>query len=1157
MKQVLGLDLGSSSVGWAVIQEGDSADNRIIDIGCRIIPLTVDDANQFSKGLTITKNAERTQKRTQRKGYDRYQLRRHNLLVVLKRLNMLYDESLVSLKSIDLWEMRARAVHEQVSLPELGRILFHLNQKRGYRSVKGDCADKKQSIYLQEIADRYAKINNLGITIGEFFYKELLLNSSFRCKDCVFPRDAYVEEFDRIISTQRRFYPQVITDDVVDEIRNRVIYYQRPLKSCKHLVTSCELETRILVVNGKNINIAPKVAPRSAPLFQVCKIWESINNIVLENREKDKRYITLDEKLKIFEFMNTHEKLKVQDLYKLLGIKKSDGWYGGKALGAGLQGNTTRIALANALQGLDNCDELLRFNLSVIDSENVDTETGEMIPVIDVKYEDEPLNRLWHTLYSISDQEELRKVLMKNFGITNEETLSKLCNIDFVKMGYGNKSTRAIRRLLPFLQQGYLYSKSCSLAGYASKSLTKAENESRELLSSIKLLDKGALRQPVVEKILNQMINVVNALMERYGKFDEIRIELARELKQSKEEREQASKSMSANQRENENNANSIKEFGLSPTRSRLQKYKMWKECGEICMYCGQPVGVKQFLLGYGVEVEHIIPKSLLFDDSFSNKVCACRKCNQEKNNRTAYDYMKSKSEADFQNYVDRVNDYFREHKISKAKYDKLMMSSTEIPDDFIDRQLRESQYVARKAKEILQSVCYNVYTTSGSVTDFLRHTWGWDTVLHTLNLPRYKKGGLTEYVDYEHMGQIHKEERIIDWSKRLDHRHHALDALTIACTKQGYIQRLNNLSSLKDVPFQSAEKQGEMYRDKLSRLERYIISQPHFSTAEVLAAVENILVSFKAGKRVATLGKRYIHRRGKRTLVQSGIIVPRGPLCEESVYGCIKKQEKDKKGNIRYVDEFVIKYPLSAIDAKSVNDIIDKGIRDIVTERLNAFAGNEKSAFAKPLYDHQGNKIRSVRCRTGLSAVAPVRYNADGEAVAFVKPGNNHHVAIYCDKNGEWKEHVVTFWHAVERKKNGLPVIIENTSDAWEMVTDKMSENFQTLLPAPNMHLKYSMQLNEMFILGMSDDEYNDALRCGNYAELSKYLYRVQKLSTKYYVFRHHLETTVDDKYNGKKNEILSKNMNKMINIRSLGALQGYNPHKVQISVIGKIVEK
>lgn len=1138
MKQVLGLDLGSSSVGWAVIQEGDSADNRIIDVGCRIIPLTVDDANQFSKGLTITKNAERTQKRTQRKGYDRYQLRRHNLLMVLKRLNMLYDESLVSLKSIDLWGMRARAVHEQVSLPELGRILFHLNQKRGYRSVKGDSADKKLSIYLQAIADRYAEIKNRGITIGEFFYNKLAENSSFRCKDNIFPRAAYVEEFDKIISTQKLFYPQILTDDVIDEIRNRVIYYQRPLKSCKHLVASCELETKSVIVNGKTISIAPKVAPRSAPLFQVCKIWESINNIVLENRIKDRYYITLDEKLKIFEFMNTHEKLKVQDLYKLLGIKKSDGWYGGKALGTGLQGNTTRIALANALQGLDNCNEFLRFNLSVIDSENVDTETGEIIPIIDAKYENEPLNRLWHALYSISDQEELRKVLMKSFGIVNEETLSKLCNIDFVKMGYGNKSTRAMRRILPFLQQGHMYSEACSLAGYASKNLTKEENESRELLSSIKLLDKGALRQPVVEKILNQMINVVNALIEKYGKFDEIRIELARELKQSKEEREQASKSMSANQRENEKNAALIKEYGLAPTRSRLQKYKMWKEGGEICMYCGQPVGVKQFLQGYGVEVEHIIPKSLLFDDSFSNKVCACHKCNLEKKNRTAYDYMKSKSEAEFQSYLDRVNEYFREHKIGKAKYDKLMMPATEIPDDFIDRQLRESQYIARKAKEILQSVCYNVYATSGSVTDFLRHTWGWDTVLHTLNLPRYKKGGLTEFVDYEHMGQIHKEERIVDWSKRLDHRHHALDALTIACTKHGYIQRLNNLSSLKDIPFQSAEKQGEMYRDKLSRLERYIISQPHFSTAEVLAAIENILVSFKAGKRVAASGKRYIHRGGKRTLVQSGIIVPRGALSEESVYGCIKRLHKDKKGRNTYVNEYVIKYPLSAIDSKCVKDIVDKGIRNIVAERLNAFAGNEKSAFAEPLYDHQGNIIRSVRCRTGLSAVAQVRYNTDGEPIAFVKPGNNHHVAIYCDMNGEWKEHVVTFWHAVERKKNGLPVIIENTSAAWEMVTDKMSENFQTLLPAQNMHLQYSMQLNEMFILGMSDEEYRDALRNEDYATLSKNLYRVQKLSSMYYVFRHHIETTVDDKYNGKKNEMLSKNMGKMINIRSLGAL-------------------
>lgn len=1164
MKQILGLDLGSSSIGWAIVYEDDSLKNKIVDMGCRIIPLSTDDANQFSKGQTITKNAERTQKRTQRKGYNRYQLRRQNLLIALTKLGMMYDETLVSLRSIELWGMRARAAREQISLSELGRVLFHLNQKRGYRSAKGDATDKKQSAYLQAITDRYMQIKQQDITIGEFLYSKLVEDSSFRCKDNIFPRAAYVEEFDRIISIQKLFYPQILTDDVINELRNRIIYYQRPLKSCKHLVASCELEKRSILVNGKTISVAPKVAPRSAPLFQVCKIWESINNIILENRTKDRYHITIDKKLKIFEFMNTHEKLKVQDLYKLLGIKKSDGWYGGRALGTGLQGNVTRCAIANALQGYENIEELLRFDLSVVDSEQVDTETGEIIPIIDAKFEDEPLNRLWHTLYSISDQEELCRVLIKNFGITNEETLNKLCCIDFVKIGYGNKSTRAIRRLLPFLLQGYMYSEASSLAGYECKSLTKAENESRELLSSIKLLDKGALRQPIVEKILNQMINVVNALIEKYGKFDEIRIELARELKQSKEEREQATKSMNANQRENEKNAALIKEYGLTPTRSRLQKYKMWKECNGICMYCGQPVNVKQFLQGFEVEVEHVIPKSLLFDDSFSNKVCACRKCNQEKNNRTAYDYMKSKDETKFQNYVDRVNEYFREHKISKAKYDKLLMSATEIPDDFINRQLRESQYIARKAKEILQSVCYNVYATSGSVTDFLRHTWGWDTVLHTLNLPRYKKGGLTEIVDVEHKGQKYTEERIAGWSKRLDHRHHALDALTIACTKQGYIQRLNNLSSLKDVPFETVEKQGDGYRDKLSRLERYIISQPHFTTAEVLAAIENILVSFKVGKRVATLGKRYIQRGGKRVAAQTGIIVPRGALSEESVYGCIKKQEKDKKGNIRYTDEFVMKYPLSAIDSKCVKDIVDKRIRDIVDARLKSFVGDEKKAFDAPLQDHQGNIIRSVRCRTGLSpvSVASVRYNSDGEPIAFVKPGNNHHVAIYCDKNGEWKEHIVTFWHAVERKKNGLPVVIENTSAAWEMVTDKMSESFQALLPEPNMHLQYSMQQNDMFVMGMSDDEYYDALRNEDYVTLSKNLYRVQKISSGAYVFRKHSDTQTDDKYidvDGKRKFNLEKSrlIETVFWISSLRALQKLNPHKVQISVIGKIVEK
>ena len=442
----------------------------------------------------------------------------------------------------------------------------------------------------------------------------------------------------------------------------------------------------------------------------------------------------------------------------------------------------------------------------------------------------------------------------------------------------------------------------------------------RELCEKLKPIPKGELRQPVVEKILNQLVNLVNALLSEYGQFDEIRVELARELKQNREERKSATESINKNQKINEEIASRIKaEYALIPTRSRIQKYRMWEETGHICMYCGNPVNVKEFLLGSGVEVEHIIPRSVIFDDSFSNKVCACRKCNKDKGNLTAYDFMKTKTDGDFDAYLERVNKLSDDKRISKTKRANLLTPAAELKSDFIERQLRESQYIAKKAKEMLQSICMNVYSTSGTITDFLRHLWGWDNVLHTLNFEKYREAGLTEMIEQEVNGKKIEVERIADWSKRMDHRHHAIDALTIACTKQGYIQRINNLNSLKETSFTSFkdEEQGEQTRQRLTRLERYIKMQPHFSTDEVMKAVENIAVSFKGGKRAASVGKRYIFKNGKRICVQKGVIIPRGALSEESVYGRICNSETGKR-------EIVIKYKLGQLSLNDVSSIVD-----------------------------------------------------------------------------------------------------------------------------------------------------------------------------------------------------------------------------------------
>lgn len=1161
MKRVLGLDLGSSSIGWAIVDErsdeilteqsGNGSKDEIVDIGCRIVPLSPDESTQFAQGQALTKNAERTKQRTQRKGYDRYQLRRALLLEELGKLGM-YEGRTLPLSTLELWGLRARAVEERISLAELGRVLCHLNQKRGYRTVKSDFENKESGDYVQAVVGRYNELRERQMTIGQYLYEGLKADPAFRCKERIYPRDAYVEEYDAIMARQRTFHPDLLTEAVISRIRDYIIFHQRPLKSCKHLVARCELERHEVQINGRTRNCGPKVAPRSSPLFQVCKIWESINNLNIRNKRNELLPISPEQKQAIFDFMNTHEKLKANDLKSLLGIKSRE-WLVGKATGTGLQGNTTYCTIAKALADHPDRDELLRFDLHATDGRHADAQTGEVAKTIDASFEREPLYELWHTLYSVSDISELRRVLRDRFGIEEEKTLEALSRIDLVKSGYGNKSARAIRRILPYLQQGMQYHEAKCAAGYDDAPLTKERNEARQLADSLQPVLKEELRQPVVEKILNQLVNLVNALMAEHGRFDEIRIELARELKQSRQEREETHRAIGQTTKKNEEIAERIREeYHLTPTRSRIQKYRMWEESDHTCVYCGQPVQATDFLSGAEVEVEHIIPRSILFDDSFSNKVCACRQCNREKGNSTAFDFMKGKGPAEFEAYTERIAAWAEKKRISETKRRKLMMPASELPDDFIERQLRESQYIAKKAKEMLQSVCRNVHATSGSITDFIRHIWGWDDVLHELNFERYRDAGLTKSVERRNGKETARAERIAGWSKRLDHRHHAIDALAIACTKQGYIQRINNLNSLKEISFlpYSDTGQGAATRQRLSRLERYIGMQPHFSTAEVAAAVEGIVVSFKSGKRAASTGKRYVYRGGKRTCVQEGVLIPRGALSEATVYGRIRSSESGK-------EEYVVKYKLNAISLKDVGYVVDKRIRETLRERLERHGGKPEKAFAEPVLDHQGREIRSVRCYTGLNATVPLRYDEHKRPIAFVKPANNHHVAIYEDREGKLREHVVTFWHAVERKKYGLPVIITRPDEAWDSVTEEMPEPFLRLLPeSAEWRFRFSMQQNETFILGMDEEEYREAMQRRDYAALSRHLYRVQKLARNDYYFRHHLETSVDDKYDGKKDESLSIKMGKMIRVQSMKALVERNPHKVHVSITGKLTE-
>ncbi len=1266
MKKILGLDIGTTSIGWALI---DDENKKILGMGSRIVPLSSDDRDEFSKGNAISKNQNRTLKRTQRKGYDRYQLRRQNLVSILRQNTMLPGQDLILLSKLKLWAIRSKAINEKISLQEIGRVLLHLNQKRGYKSSRNEAnLDKKDTEYVAEVKSRHEKLKESGLSIGQYFYNELLKNEYYRIKEQVFPREAYIEEYNLILTKQQSFHPDILTESLINKIRDEIIYYQRKLKSQKGLVSVCDFEGFWIkkTINGKekDLFVGPKVAHKSSPLFQVSKIWEIINNITIKQKKGGLLDIPLDKKNQIFEYLDNNEKITFAELLKILELKKDD-VYGNKQLVKGLPGNKTKLEIKNCFDDVEKYKNLFLFELPVIESEDetslIDKRTGEIISTKNKKQiikelEMQPFYMLWHTIYSIADKKECYDALIKKYNLP-ETTAIKLASIDFTKQGFGNKSHKAIRKILPYLIEGDVYSDACSYAGYNhSMSLTKQENFERKLFDKLKPIEKNSLRQPVVEKILNQMVNLVNALIDKYGRPEEVRVELARELKQGKEERNETFININANETINKEIINRLTDMGINPTRKTIEKYKfifpvrsVINKDGRVdspklrnavvfnqCIYCGQSFGLSEALYGYDFDVDHIIPQTLLFDDSNSNKVLVHRKCNSTKLNKTAYDYIRSKGEEELNNYLERLNNWYDKGIISYSKLEKLKASNEdylerknkkkETPSDirlwenFIDRQLRQTQYISKKAIEIIQSICHNVWATSGNVTSELRHIWGWDEVLMNLNLPKYREVGLTEIIEINDSENKHKKEIIKGWSKRDDHRHHAIDALTIACTKQGFIQRFNNLnnSSVRDEMKKEIDNSRYKYDKRKNLLENYIFSNKPFTNQEVERQAEKILVSFKAGKKVASRGNRKIKKDGKKVIVQSNIIVPRGPLSEESVYGRIKTIIKDKpvkylfenpdlifknyikelveerldlfkrdtkkalaslkkepiyldKGKTQileygtcYKEEFVIKYPLSSITAKDIPSIVDSKIKDIVKERLLKYNNKEKEAFKdlenNPLwYNKEKNiSIRTIRLCTGLSAVESVKKDLSGNDIGFVKPGNNHHLAIYLDELGNKQLSICSFWHAVERKKFGLPVIIKDPLKVIDMILeeeeDKYPDSFLEKLPNSKWTFVESFQQNEMFLLGLPKDDYEKSISQTEYQILSNYLYRVQKIffngkQLEIY-FRHHLETQLIDNNDAKMSKRYCK-------IQSLAALESLSSQKVIINSLGEIVDK
>ncbi len=1387
MKKILGLDLGTTSIGWAFVKEAaddDREPSSIVKIGVRVNPLTVEEERNFPAGKPVSVNADRTLKRGARRNLQRYKQRRQNLINVLKKANIIGDDSVLAEDEKDTthstYALRAKSVEAEISKEEFARVLLMINKKRGYKSSRkvnndddgqiidgmtvakrlyeenltpgqlcyqllkegkkhlpdfyrsdlqaefdriwefqvqfypeiltdelrkaiygqgkentrkrflaikqvytadnkaGTREDKKLQAYkwrsiatnkhlaIEEVAFVITEINNninsssgyLGAisdrskelyfnkqTIGQYLYKQLLNDPHTRMKNQVFYRQDYFDEFEAVWETQNKYHAE-LTSELKVEIRDIIIFYQRKLKSQKGLVSFCEFESKKVEceIDGRKVvkTIGAKVIPKSSPLFQEFKIWQNLNSLLIQNKKsKEQLNFDLEAKQTLFNELNIKGNLSKVKALEILGYKPSLWDLNFTAL----EGNRTNQALyasylkmmeyeghadidAESLTG----DEVRGAVKSFFESENINTVLLDFDAELDGKdFERQPSYQLWHLLYSYegdnspTGNSKLYELLESKFGFKKEHS-SILASIN-MQDDYGSLSTKAIRKIMPCMKEN-TYSEACKLAGYNHSSyLTREENDIRPLKGELEILPKNSLRNPVVEKILNQMINVVNTIINdpSLGKPDEIRIELARELKKNAKEREEMTTQINkAKDNHDKIREILIREDGLpNPTRNDIIRYKLYEELkfnGYKDLYTNEYIA-RQELFTKKYDIDHIIPQASLFDDSFSNKTLIPRQVNLDKGNRTAFDYIESSHRGErLDDYIARVEmmhqvyNKTKDDGISKAKYLKLLKKGIDIGEGFIERDLRDSQYIAKKAREILQGICKTVMPTTGSITDRLRDDWDLVNVMQELNMDKYRKLGLTEMVEKKDGGF---KERIIDWTKRNDHRHHAMDALTIAFTKHEHIQYLNNLNAKNKDDKKGKEILGieQKITEKFDREKRRFKSPLNNFREEAKKHLENVLISCKAKNKVVTKNKNKT-KSSTGDKIQS-TLTPRGQLHKETVYGKIQQYvSKDEKVSGKFDEEMIAKIPkkkyrdvllkrlhenncdpVKAFTGKNspaknpiyvdqqktillpeklklvwleddftirkdispdlkVDKVIDVGVRNILYQRLNEFGGNAKDAFSNldknPVWLNKDKGIAIKRVTiSGVKSAENLHFKKDHLGkniidengtpipVDFISTGNNHHTAIYRDENGDLQDEVISLHKVItERVNQGLPVVDKtyNQHLGWQFL--------------------FTMKQNEYFVFPSYDFDPADIdlLDPANNKLISPNLFRVQKFSKitygnssiRDYVFRHHLETSVEDKKELK--DITYKS------IKSLSYLEKII--KVRINHIGQIVK-
>jgi len=725
MGYILGLDLGSNSIGWACI---DPEKKQIIAMGSRVFKEGV---NRDNKGGETSKNTTRRLARQSRTQYFRRADRKQKLKEVLQLAGMFptspaeVSEYLNSQEKYNPYDLRKKGLDEQLSKLELGRALYHLNQRRGFKSSRKSGDSKEAGVVAQETAELQEKIDATKCrTLGEYFSQLDPMSTPIRGHYTL--RKMYEQEFDLLWEKQAMFHPE-LNDGLKEDIKDKTIFYQRPLKSVAHLIGKCSLE------------LNKRRCAKHAFEGQTYRILEQVNR--LEFTDDDgvvyKFSRTPDEDF-------TEEVKELRDrLIEALENKKEIKFEGKKGIKELL--GLTPTTICNLEKG----------GLKKLIGNRTKQQLSSLFKKTWDGFSEEDQKKIHQVISQAEDSEWLEKYALNNWGLT-EEFSKKLAKTN-LEPGYFNYSSKAIKKLFPFLLEGFSLADAKEMAGY---------KENSETLSVEDLLKN--LRNPIVSHALYELLRLHQVIVREFGKPEKVQIELARNLKLPLQKRKELHFKNQELRDINDKARDEVEKMGHKPTHDALLRYKLWEECGQTCPYTGKKISQSKLFNNNEFQIEHIIPFSRSLDDSYMNKTLCCTKENAKKTNQTPHEFYTGKP------VYDEIILRIKSLPYSKQKKFK----QKEIAKDFVARQLNDTSYISRQAKSLYQQMGYTVVIAKGTATAELRYLWGLNNLLDKTNQ---------------------------NLKNREDHRHHAVDATVVAMTTTTALKKLSQYNKYRRDPSQKA----------------------------------------------------------------------------------------------------------------------------------------------------------------------------------------------------------------------------------------------------------------------------------------------------------------------------------------------------------------